>query len=180
EEDDRYIEEFLGSQWLGVRQKLIGINISASKRWLTKNWPISHIVRLCKELAQEDLRIVFTGTEKDLVIANTIQQMLKPIKPINACGKTSINQLACLIKRCSVYISPDSAPLHIAASQKVPFVALFGPTEPLRHLPPAKECIVIKKNLSCSPCYRSRCKTKRCMVLITPEEVREAVNKFLK
>jgi len=105
---------------------------------------------------------------------------LKNIKIINACGKTAINQLACLIKRCAVFICADSAPLHVAASQGVPIVALFGPTDPRRHLPPARKYAVIKKDLPCSPCYKSRCKTRKCMVLIRPQEVLEAIEQLLK
>ncbi|MBI5144587.1 MAG: glycosyltransferase family 9 protein, partial [Candidatus Omnitrophica bacterium] len=97
-----------------------------------------------------------------------------------ACAKTTINQLSCLIKKCRVYISSDSAPLHIAAAMGTPFVALFGPTDPRRHLPPAKDYVVIKKELDCSPCYKSKCKTKKCMEMIKPQEVVEAVEKLLK
>lgn len=104
----------------------------------------------------------------------------KAPKPINACAKTTVNQLACLIKRCSVYISADSAPLHIAASVKTPFVALFGATDPARHLALAKDFVLIKKDLPCSACYKSECKEIKCMELITPQEVLEAVEKLLK
>jgi lipopolysaccharide heptosyltransferase II len=178
--DQRYIDEFLEGQWLSHQQKLVGINISASKRWLTKKWPLTHIARLCEELSLRDIRVVITGIEKDLTEADTLTNMVKNVKPINTCGKITINQLASLIKRCSVYISPDSAPLHVAAAVRTPFIALFGPTDPMRHLAPIKDYIVIKKDLPCSPCYKSKCKRKLCMELITPEEVLEAINRLLK
>ncbi len=180
EEDQRYIDNLLSSQWLSTSQRIIGINISASERWLTKSWPQAHIVKLCEALGHRDMRVVITGSEKDLTKSKALMNMIKNIKLINACAKTSVNQLACLIKRCSVYISPDSSPLHIAAAVNTSFVALFGPTEPRRHLPPAKDYVVIKKDLSCSPCYKSKCKTKKCMELITPEEVLGAIDKLLK
>ncbi len=180
EEDRRYIDDFLNSQWLSGNQKIIGINISASQRWVTKNWPLRHIVKLCEELGRRDMRVVITGTEKDLKYMDALTGMVRDIKLINACAKTTVNQLACLIKRCAVYISSDSASLHIAASQNTPFVALFGPTDYRRHLPPAKDFVVLKKNLTCSPCYKSKCKTKRCMELIKPEEVLEAIEKLLR
>ncbi|MDD5552401.1 MAG: lipopolysaccharide heptosyltransferase II [Candidatus Omnitrophica bacterium] len=180
EEDRKYIEDLLKSEWISENQALVGINISASPRWRTKNWPLKHIAKICEELSGRDLRVVITGTEKDLPQANILVSMLKNSKIINACAKTSVNQLACLIRKCAVYISPDSAPLHVAASQKVPFVALFGPTDPGRHLPPAKEFAVIRKELPCSPCYRSKCKHTKCMEIIKPEEVLEAVDKLLK
>lgn len=180
DEDRHYIDEFLNSQWISGNQKLVGINISASLRWLSKNWPIEHIFKLCAELSRRDLRVVITGTERDSIEANKLLNSLKHIKLINACGKTTINQLACLIKRCDVYISSDSAPLHIAAAMDTPFIALFGPTDPHRHLPPAKDYIVIKKDLACSPCYKSKCKTKKCMEMIRAEEVLEAIDKLSK
>lgn len=180
EEDKRYIDEFIDSQWLSANQKIVGININASARWFTKSWPILEITRLCEELSRREIRVVITGTESDITQANALVGWVKNAKIINACGKTTINQLAYLIKRCSVYISADSAPLHVAISQKVPVVALFGPTDPRRHLAPAEDCILIKKDLECSPCYKPKCKTKKCMNLITAGEVLEAVNKLLK
>ncbi|MDD4980291.1 MAG: lipopolysaccharide heptosyltransferase II [Candidatus Omnitrophica bacterium] len=179
-QDEDYVDEFLKSQWLSAKQLLIGINISASSRWITKNWPLEHIIKLCVELARRDMRVVVTGTEKDLNQANMLMNALKNIKIINACAKTTVNQLACLIKKCAAFISFDSAPLHVAASQGVPFVALFGPTDPKRHLPPSGKCIVIKKDLPCEPCYKSKCKTGKCMGLIKPQEVLEAIDKLLK
>jgi lipopolysaccharide heptosyltransferase II len=180
EEDGHYIDEFLKSQWLSANQKIIGINISASQRWLTKSWPLKHMAKLCEDLGRRDTRVVLTGTQQDAMQAEKLMEVAKGAKIISACGKTTVNQLACLIKRCSVYISSDSAPLHIAEAQDTPFIALFGPTDPRRHLAQAKNYIVIKKDLSCSPCYKSKCKTKKCMELITPEEVLEAIDKFLK
>ncbi|MBU4346014.1 MAG: lipopolysaccharide heptosyltransferase II [Candidatus Omnitrophica bacterium] len=179
-EDENYIEQFLSSEWISSTQRLVGINISASPKWTTKNWPLRQLTKLCQELSHRDIRFVITGTGRDLNSASALMNMLRSTKFINACGKTTVNQLACLIKRCSVYISPDSAPLHIACAVGTPFIALFGPTDPRRHLPPAKDCIVIKKDLACSPCYKSKCKTRTCMELISSEEVLEAVDKLLK
>jgi ADP-heptose:LPS heptosyltransferase len=126
------------------------------------------------------LRIVITGTEKDLAQTDAIMNRVKNVKLINACAKTTVNQLACLIKKCAVYICADSSPLHIASSVGTSFIALFGPTDPRRHLAPAKDYVLIRKDLTCSPCYKSKCKTKKCMELITPGEVLEAIDKLLK
>lgn len=180
QEDERYIDAFLNSQWLSANQKIIGININASARWLTKNWPLAQVMKLCEELARRDIRIVLTGVQEDFSRANTLVNSLKNARIINACGKTTVNQLACLVKKCDAYISGDSAPLHIAVGMGTPFVALFGPTDPARHLMPAKDYVLIKKDLSCNPCYKSKCKTKKCMDLIRVEEVLAAIEKLLK
>jgi len=126
------------------------------------------------------MRLVITGTDQDSKNAQHIMTVARQAKPINACGKTTINQLVCLIRKCSVYISSDSAPLHIAASCQIPFVALFGPTDPRRHLPLAQDYVLLQKCLPCAPCYRRRCRNNRCMDSIRPEEVLEAITKLLK
>jgi lipopolysaccharide heptosyltransferase II len=180
DKDCQFIEELLSSEWLSSNQKIVGLNLSASRRWTTKNWPLAQMTRLCLGLLKRDLRVVFTGTEEELPLANALAESVKELKPINACGKTSVNQLACLIKRCSVYISADSAPLHIAAATQTPFVAIFGPTDPRRHLPPAKNFALIRKDLPCAPCYKAQCKKNDCMRLISAEEVLGAVDRLLK
>ncbi|MCX5714856.1 MAG: lipopolysaccharide heptosyltransferase II [Candidatus Omnitrophica bacterium] len=179
EKDCQVIDDMLSGEWLSSNQKIVGINLSASRKWVTKNWPLAQLTKFCEGLIKRDLRVVLTGTENELPLVNELTQKLKDLKPINACGKTSVSQLACLIKRCSVYITTDSAPLHIAASAGTPFVALFGPTDPRRHLPPAKKFALIKKDLDCGPCYKPQCKRKDCMRSITAEEVLAAVDKLL-
>ncbi len=177
--DEKYVENLLRQEWLSPSRKIVGVNMSASARWQSKVWPLENLIALCGELARRDMRIVITGTASDIPGVQTLLQRLQNVKVINACGKTSVNQLACLIKKCGVYISGDSAPLHVAAGAKVPFVALFGPTDPRRHLPPAEKFVLLKKEVSCGPCYKSTCGDMKCMKQITPAEVLEAIEKLL-
>lgn len=180
QEDQMYIDDLLTAEWLSAEQRIIGMNIGASTRWVTKNWPLNYMAKLCQELGARDIRLAITGTQRDKSYAFRLINMVKNAKLINLCGKTSVNQLACLIKKCAVFISGDSSPLHIAAAMGTPIIALFGPTDPRRHLPPAKDYIAIRKDISCSPCYKSKCKSRKCMELITPEEVLEAIERLIK
>ncbi|MHB8154609.1 MAG: lipopolysaccharide heptosyltransferase II [Candidatus Omnitrophota bacterium] len=179
-EDQKAVDELLNAQWLSQAQKVVGINISASQRWSTKLWPMEYLICLCEELGLKDIRVIITGTSEDQALASTLINSLKNTKVINACGKTNINELAVLIKKCQVFISADSSPLHIASAVGTPFIALFGPTDARRHLPPGKNCVVIHKELRCSPCYKTKCRSKSCMVQISPAEVFAAVMKLLK
>jgi len=177
--DEKYVETFLGEQWLARDQKIVGINIGASKRWQTKLWPVRQLARFCEMLSARDIRVVVTGNGNDSRRAAELSAALPKVKIIDACGKLTINQLAALIGKCSVYVSGDSAPLHVAAAMRTPFVALFGPTDPGRHLPPAREFSVIKKEIACAPCYKSKCGKPKCMETITAEDVMLEVDKLL-
>lgn len=175
EYDEEYAEKFLEKNWHTKNQMLIGIHVVASKRWESKLWPAEYCAKLSDNLAQKlNARILFTGTAQDKDYIKAIISHTH-CKPINACGQTSFMQLGALIRRCRVFVSVDSAPLHIAAAVGVPFVALFGPTDPKRHLPYSEKFVLIRKELKCAPCYRPRCATKNCMRQIKVEEVQTAV-----
>ncbi|MFC1704648.1 lipopolysaccharide heptosyltransferase II [Candidatus Omnitrophota bacterium] len=178
-DDEEYVSKLVSSFWVAKKEKLVGINISASKRWLTKCWPLENFAALCDELAKKNVRTVITGTEEEITIAKRFSLMTKS-KPLVVVGQTNLMQLASLIKKLQVFITADSAPLHVAAAMETPFVALFGPTSPSRHMPPAKRCVVIKKELQCVPCYKPICVTKQCMVDISVQEVLQATEKLLK
>jgi len=124
---------------------------------------------------------MLTGTEKEGPQIEKFRKHAK-CKPIDALERTSISQLACLVKKCDLLLSSDSAPLHVATAVGTPFVAFFGPTDPARHLVPAAGgSVVFKKEIKCSPCYRTHCvKNYECMRSIKPDEVYEAIVKSLK
>ncbi len=170
----------LESEWVGANTYVVGINIAASERWVTKNWPVEYIARLCDILAAKNIRVIVTGIDKDKELAKKLSTLTKT-KPAILIGKTDLMELAAVIKQCKVFMSPDSAPLHIAAAMKVPVIALFGPTSSRRHMPPVKNAVIIEKKPSCSPCYSTQCKVKThvCMRDITPEEVAAEVYRLV-
>jgi len=178
--DDQYAQTLLDSEWLGNKSNMVGINIAASWKWRTKNWPIEYIARICDMLSAKNIRVIITGLDKDQSLARHLLSITKS-KPANFVGKTDVLQLASLIKACKVFLTPDSAPLHVAAAMHVPVVALFGPTDSRRHIPPAKQIVILEKKLACAPCYRSRCRilTHACMKDIQPEEVVREIECFM-
>ncbi|MDO8525813.1 MAG: lipopolysaccharide heptosyltransferase II [Candidatus Omnitrophota bacterium] len=181
--EEKRIDRLLADSWMKPSAGLVGINVRASAKWVTKNWPISNIAGLCDHLAREfNIRVVLTGAIEDVYFARAIAAASKA-KPLILAGKTGISDLASLIKRFKVYLTPDSAPMHIAAAVGTPCVALFGPTDPARHVASPKNSIVVirKDDLKCSPCYSPNCvKNFICMKRITVDEVLEAMRPYLK
>ena len=178
-EDIQYIDRFLESQWLSKEQPLVGIHLGSSGRWLSKRWPIEYIARLSERLSLKDIRVVITAEQPDSCELRLLKELTKKSRPIIACGKTTVNQLACLIKRCNVFVAGDTAPLHIACGVRTKTVALFGPTDPKRHASSEEGITILRKELPCQPCYKPECATMKCMKQINPEEVEEAILKLL-
>jgi len=181
QEEEEWAENFIKANWVDLsRQRLIGISPRASRRWVSKNWPAQNVALLCDELARRfNTRVLITGTKDDIKEVHSIRSMAKT-RPIVAAGKTDILQLAALIKRCSVFITTDSAAMHIASCVKTPFIALFGPTEHQRHMPVHTEHTVIAKELRCRPCYKPTCgRGYKCMKKIGVEDVISAVEGYM-
>ncbi len=168
----RFLEE---GGWKG--QPLVGLNIGASPRWRTKCWPVEYFAELCGRLEERGYAVVLTGSRAD---AGRAQKILKETQatPLCAVARTSFLELVALMESMSVFVTGDSAPMHAAAAMKRPFVALFGPTDPRRHVPESAPCLVLQKG--CRPCYKDTCPKKRfvCMKTIKPSDVLAAVDQL--
>jgi len=54
---------------------------------------------------------------------------------INLAGETSLGMLAALMERCSLFVTNDSGPSHVATAIGVPSVTVFGPADVRRWAP---------------------------------------------
>jgi heptosyltransferase-1 len=165
------VEELLRANAIDSNDPFVAVNPVAL--WNTKLWQDEKFARLCDRITEElSFRIVLTGSNREDLAR--IQSLMKS-SSINLGGKTTLRDLAYLYRRSSLLITTDSGPMHIAAAMGTPVVALFGPTDPTRTGPYGKGHMVIRKALSCSPCFLKECNSMQCMHDITVEEVFQSV-----
>jgi heptosyltransferase II len=99
---------------------------------------------------------------------------------VNLAGTTSLVETIYLISQCSLFISNDSGLMHVAGALNIPTVAVFGSTNPRTTSPAGEKTILVRKDVSCSPCLKKTCPTDfRCMTLITVEDVVTAAQTLL-
>jgi len=180
EDDAVWVEKFLGDNWIKPSSPFVCINLESSPKWVSKRWPVDYFVEFAERLAKEEsMRVIVIG--KDAQDDWNIEFMEEAkCKPISSIGKTNVGQVMALVKRCSVLVTADSAPMHMASGLNTPFVALFGPTDPKRHVPEGGRYKVLCKKTKCHPCYKQSChKRNRCMDQISPDEVFDAVRELL-
>jgi 3-deoxy-D-manno-octulosonic-acid transferase/heptosyltransferase-1 len=145
--------------------------------WETKLWEEEKFAELCDRLREElGIGIVLTGGE-----SAPLERICRKMrtKAVNLGGRTTLRELACIYREAALLVTTDSGPMHLAAAVGTPIVALFGPTDPARTGPYGPGHRIIRKGLSCSPCFRKRCETPRCMTDISVEEVFTAVKEML-
>jgi len=164
------------------------ILILPSARWSSKRWPPEKFAALISKLS---ISCVITGSSADKEICLKIIKNIterggerkRKSTIINLCGETSLKELAALIEGAKAVVSNDSGPMHIAAALKKPLIALFGPTDPSKTGPYGweknKDLKVIRRGVSCSPCFKKSCKEPLCMTEINVEMVLDKLRKYL-
>lgn len=154
-------------------RSIIGLHPFANKLH-DKLWPLERVVELGALLSEEGhIPLLFGGPrEKDFAD----QMVLKSDqKIVSAAGRLTLRQTMALIKRCDLFITLDSGPLHIAQALGVPTIALFGPSDP-QVTGPLGPSIIIKNEFECSPCGWLPCPHEvACMKSIQVRDVLEAV-----
>ncbi len=177
DEDRKFVKELLIA--LGVCEKDRLAVICPGGNWDPKRWRVENYAKLSDLIIEKlGVKVVVAGSRKDVSLAEDIKKKMK-LRPIVACGKTTLKQLGALLERAQLVIANDTGPMHIAVAMKTKVIALFGPTSPKLTGPYGKgNYRVISRAEGCDvPCYDFTCTDNRCMAAIQVEDVfREAQN----
>jgi lipopolysaccharide heptosyltransferase III len=174
--------EFLSAASIDRSRPLVGLHIGAT--WPAKVWPSKNFARVA-DLISEWLgaRVVITHGPGD---GDYFKEFAAAVNGSYAdFSPRELRKLAAVISCCDVFVSNDAAPMHMAAALGVPTVGIFGPGEPDIWFPydAALGHVALKKDVDC--CHRDFCNLTgddymRCMKLIKPEDVYDAVGRILK
>ncbi|MBU4472544.1 MAG: glycosyltransferase family 9 protein [Candidatus Omnitrophica bacterium] len=115
-----------------------------------KQWPLENFCQLSRRLAQEpNAKVLIIGGREELAKSRELFDDFGS-NVINMTAKTTLGQLAALLKKCRLLISGDSGPVHIASCVGIPVIALFRNDMPekssRRWGPTSRVNIVIAKN----------------------------------
>ncbi len=100
---------------------LVAVHPWASNR--EKEWPQIKFKELIYALAKEsDEKIIVIGGREE---AERSVEFCKDLPVVNLTGKTTLTELAALLKRCKLLITADSGPMHLAAIEGIKVAALF-------------------------------------------------------
>jgi heptosyltransferase-1 len=167
-----------------IKQRIKGLHpegrpivaINPMARWKSKLWSERKFAELADRLISERKAvIVFTGGPDDRAVDARIISMMHQ-RAENWAGEITLKELAALASLCTVFITTDTGPMHLAAAAGGRVVALFGPTAPWRTGPYGPSHAVVRAALSCSPCFKRNCSNNvRCMEEITVNDVMQKI-----
>lgn len=175
-DDEEYVDKILKEY--AIPEPIVVISPGAKSH--IKRWTAEGFAEVADRLIVEcKASVVFVGAKEDEAIVSDIIAKMKN-KPYNLVDKTSIRQLASLIKRSKVLVTNDSAPLHLGNAVGAKVVAIFGPTDPRKYGPTGEFDVVINEKLSCAPCEEAECAHNyECMRSIAPDAVFDAAKMII-
>lgn len=113
-EDNTYFLEGLGAG------RLVAVHPWTSDP--VKQWPPEKFKELINRLS--GVGVVLVGGKEELEKNKMFFEGLNE-RTLNLTGKTSLAELACVLKKADILVSGDSGPVHLAAAAGTPVVALF-------------------------------------------------------
>lgn len=172
------MEQLLARRGIARDGRLIGIHAGGAP---SHRWPIEHFAQAIQMIAGSlSCVFVLTGSASERKYVSGLSAA-EGVKAINLAGDLTLRQLGALIKRCDLFISNDTGPIHIAAALHTPLVAIFGPGYLIRYDPRhvSDKAVVVQKGARCAPCDRWFCASMQCLKHIAPQEVRDAALRLL-
>jgi heptosyltransferase-2 len=176
--DRERVEKILSGAGVSPADIIIGIHPGGK---LSHRWPINRFAETMITI-RKSIQCVFviTGEACEKGLADALIGSVSA-KTIDTTGLLGVGALAALIERCGLYISNDTAAMHVAAIKGVRLVSIFGPGYLRRFDPRAiSPCAtILYKAVQCAPCDRTRCLTKKCLNEISAAEAADAALRFL-
>jgi heptosyltransferase II len=172
-------DTILAPYGLGRERFLVGMAPGATYG-PAKKWFPERFAEIADRLMERfPVQVLLFGSASDRDSIGAVARNAKH-ELIDLTGKTSLKEAISLISRCRLFISNDSGLMHIAGALDIPTIAIFGSTNPITTSPMGSHTMVIRKDVSCSPCLKVSCPTDfRCMDLIKVNEVYHAAEDML-
>lgn len=155
-----------------------GASFGMAKRWLPE-----YFSKVADEFIQRYRGcVLIMGSPAETETARAIITSTKEQGAIfDLTGRLSLRKTIAVISQSDCVLSNDSGLMHVAYAVGKPLVAIFGSTSPELTGPQGRLSRVLRASVPCSPCFQRTCKGHhlKCMALVTPEMVLQAIEEIL-
>lgn len=192
EESLQWANRWLVERGIEDRQGLVllhpGTSALSQRLNMRKDWPVEHWVQLIELLHGAGYRGILAAGPDDHPVVEQITSRARGRFIATGRALDTLPKLAALIARCPLLVCVDSAPLHLAVAVGTSVVAIFGPTDEHKLVPPADprfSAVTVDFDLPCGirPCLWERrqttCQDRQCLDKLPAGRVFEAIRQRL-
>jgi ADP-heptose:LPS heptosyltransferase len=165
-----YCENLLSEAQFTNDGPLIAVQAGASQG--KRQWDPRKFIELINILVHKhNARVVLTGAKKEATIIDPIVAGCNSRNVLSVCGRTSVPQLAAMLKLSDILITGDTGPMHMAVAVDTPVVSMFlASAYGFETGPYSKDNIVLQPVIGCGPCNPNKpCARPDCHDTISPE-----------
>ena len=155
--------------------RVIALNIGAS--WRTKRWVDEYFAEVADTYLAHGYHIAVMGGPMDVEMVDACRARMRekdnPRLHIFT-GQVSLGVLAGLLRRCILFITTDSGPMHVGVAMHVPVLCMFGASPIPGFYPYDARSISVRAPVPCHPCRIHECPLSgeehmKCMKRMPPE-----------
>jgi len=164
EKTNNYAQEFLNKNKIDEKDFVVGIHAGCAtlKNHIKRRWEPGKFAELGKKIIEKyNSKILLFGGPDEYELNEKINSLMNYQALI--VKTESLLQTAAIMKRANIFITNDSALMHIASALKLNVVAIFGPTNTNYVHPYKTNYKIAKLNLDCQPCFYYSPKPLTCL-----------------
>ena len=175
-EEVEYGQKFARDLGIGKKEKVVGVNTGAGRRWQLKALSIEKTIELVKRIEKElgAVSLILGGEEE-----KERNEIISKETGMPNGGLHSLRNFAAVVNQCQLVISSDSLALHFAIATGRRLVVFFGPTSPAE-IELYGLGTKVYPEIDCLICYKKECDKKpNCMDYLSVAELFEAAKRGL-
>lgn len=150
-----FVKEYLNCLNISDKDFVIGIHPGCAilKNHIKRRWEPEKFIQLSQKLLSEyKCKILLFGGPEEKELKSEIKKGINS-EHVYEVETDTMLQSSAIMKRCNLFITNDSALMHIASALQLNVVALIGPTNPHYIHPWKTKYRIISLNIDCSPCF---------------------------
>jgi len=177
----RRVQEILINEKIDELKNWVTIN--PFSRWQYKEWNDLKWAEIINWLWEEfEISAVIVGSPEEKLKSEALIHQCKG-KVFNFAGKTTLKELAGVLRLSSLHIGVDSAAPHIAAATGTPTITIYGPSNWEDWAPIGDNHRVILPDMDCVPCRKKGCDHSgysRCLEALSADQVKSVIRETIK
>ena len=144
-------EEEIVKKYVSAKERICLISPCSSQRYgdkYNRSWSVEKYIEIIRYLSEEKgFRVIVSGGRSPIETnySEQIDNSDFENNVFNLIGKTSIREMAALVKLSDLVISPDSGPAHVSTVMGTPVIGLYAMSNPKRSGPFNSKSLLVNK-----------------------------------
>jgi len=155
DDHNRFADDFLEKNNIKENDFVVGFHPGCAilKNHIKRRWEKEKFSELGKKLIKEkNAKVFLFGGLEEEELKSSINTIIDSEKSYVIKTEKLMQSIA-IMKRCNVFVTNDSALMHVASALGLKVIAIIGPTNQHYIHPWETEYNIVSLNLDCAPCF---------------------------